>query len=293
MLAWITKHVVLFFLIVVVLVAGLTYQATRATAPVQTVEVVQTPTPVNVRATAQALAEANPVTVEIVVTATPDTAEAIPTATATTEPTATATTEPTATSTLTVRTTFGEFLARLEPEEQAQVVEAMDEGQNMAALKALSGLVTDVTCHVSNTSSNFPPREDMVINGTSYGIQVWDPGCPRAIAHIETGIAKGDNYALVVPAGWSVAFAAVSCAVHPEGATEQVEYASEPPFIVIRGPWAGSVGCYEAGVHGTFSEWEPFLLNVVLPLHEAEVSAARGQLYRTEPIFLGGGNPTQ
>jgi hypothetical protein len=127
----------------------------------------------------------------------------------------------------------------------------------------------NTACVSDNSVTAFSSRPDLLINGTLTGTQVRDANCPRALFHDETGVAKGKNWDVNIPAKWAVAFAAVTCEVQENG-YKPVQYL-DTPFIVIRGPWVGSIGCYEAGVHGTVSEWEDFLTQVIKPIHDSEV----------------------
>ena len=148
-------------------------------------------------------------------------------------------------------------------EEPVEVVDAEDTG----------------ACVQDDSVTDFPSRPDLDVNGTLTGLQVRDANCPRALYHDETGVAKGKNWAVDIPADWIMAFAAVTCEVHEDGG-EPVQY-MDTPFFLIYGPWQGSVGCYEAGVHGTVVEWEDFLLEVILPVHESEVG------HSVDPTIIG------
>ena len=124
-------------------------------------------------------------------------------------------------------------------------------------------------CIQDNSTTSFADRDPLVVNGVKVALQVRDANCPRATYHDETGVATGQQYKIDVPKGYSIAFAAVTCQVAEDGKAA-VDYL-DTPFILIRGPWRGSLGCYEAGVHGLPSEWEDYLTKVIKPIHDSEV----------------------
>lgn len=124
-------------------------------------------------------------------------------------------------------------------------------------------------CIQDNSTTSFADRDPLVVNGVKVALQVRDANCPRATYHDETGVATGQQYKIDVPKGWSIAFAAVTCQVAEDGKAA-VDYL-DTPFILIRGPWRGSLGCYEAGVHGLPTEWEDYLTKVIKPVHDSEV----------------------
>jgi hypothetical protein len=140
------------------------------------------------------------------------------------------------------------------------------------------GATTLDACH-DNSTTRLGARDPLKVNDALTNIEVRDQTCVRDLYHTETGVAKGGNYRLDVPTGWTVALAAVSCQVAKDG-TQPVDYVGGP-FLVIRGPWHGSVGCYEAGIHGVPQEWESYLLTTILQVHRDEVGNANLQ-----PIFL-------
>lgn len=164
-------------------------------------------------------------------------------------------------------------------DEQAEAVPPSGDGAGLSN-ETVASLGTVGDCHDNQTSS-FTYRPPLVVNGTETSIQFRDPNCVRAVYHTETGVAIGQNYDIVVPQEWSIGLAAVSCQVHPEGG-QATDYTGGP-FIVIRGPWSGAVGCFEAGLHGVPTEWEYFLLEVILPIHRSETGKSNDQA-----IFLGG-----
>lgn len=135
-------------------------------------------------------------------------------------------------------------------------------------------------CH-DNSTTSLGERSPLLVNGAQTSVEVRDQSCVRALYHTETGVGKGAQYLLDVPESWSLALAAVSCQVAEDGKTP-VDY-TNGPFIIIQGPWKGSVGCYEAGLHGVPSEWEYFLTQVILPIHRNEVGNQAIQ-----PIYLSG-----
>lgn len=123
-------------------------------------------------------------------------------------------------------------------------------------------------------------RESLVVNGVATSVQVRDPNCKRALFHTETGVAQGANFKLVVPKGWSMGISAVSCQVAQDG-KKPVDFTGGP-FLVIRGPWNGSIGCFEAGLHGLPTEWEQnVLIEQILPIHRKETGKPTDQ-----PIIL-------
>ena len=132
-----------------------------------------------------------------------------------------------------------------------------------------------------NQTSSFSPRDPLIVDGVQTSIQFRDPNCFRAVFHTETGVGIGRNFKVVVPMGWSLGISAVSCAVQADGVAKQTDYTGGP-FIIIHGPWQGSIGCYEAGLHGLPSEWEQtVLIGQILPIHRSETNKPADQ-----PIYL-------
>lgn len=143
-----------------------------------------------------------------------------------------------------------------------------------------------MSCISDDSVTNFAERGKLVVNNVQVALQVRDAQCPRAIYHDETGTydpsvahSGEGNWTLSVGDKWVIAFAATSCYVQPAG-QPGIAYPNSP-FILIYGPWDGYVGCFEAGVHGTVSEWEDFLTGVILPIHESEVG------HRVTPTIIG------
>lgn len=133
-----------------------------------------------------------------------------------------------------------------------------------------------------NQTTNLSPRDPAKIGDAVINIQFRDPNCVRAVYHVETGVAKGQNFSLSLPKGWSLAVSAVSVQVAPNGG-KPTDYTGGP-FLVIRGPWSGSIGVYEAGLHLVPSEWEnAVLIQQILPVHRNETKKPNDQ-----PIYIGG-----
>lgn len=133
-------------------------------------------------------------------------------------------------------------------------------------------------CH-DNSTTVLGARDPLKVNEAKTNVEVRDQGCMRDLFHAETGVAQGANYRLDIPKGWSLGIAAVSCQVAQDG-KKPVDY-KNGPFLVFQGPWHGSVGCYEAGLHGLPSEWESYLTTTILAIHRDEVGNQA-----LEPIFL-------
>lgn len=126
---------------------------------------------------------------------------------------------------------------------------------------------------VVNQATNFGPRDCLVVNGVKTCLEGQDIKDVRAMYHDETGIAKGQNYTIVVPKGWSLGIFGVSAEVTQEGG-QPVQYTGGPALI-IHGPWKGTVGAYEAGLHGVPAEWESFLTTQIFSVHKKYVPNAK------------------
>lgn len=125
------------------------------------------------------------------------------------------------------------------------------------AVPTPAGVVVPASGCEDNNTTNFGPRNPVTITVLDGEVeedvfrqeleQVRNEKCMRlAWLSIETGVAVGRNFRLEIPDKWSVAISAVSCQVVEDGGSP-VDY-TNAPYIVIRGPWIGSAGCYEAGV---------------------------------------------
>lgn len=124
-----------------------------------------------------------------------------------------------------------------------------------------------------NPPTSFGPRDCLVVNGVKTSLEGQDVKDVRAMYHDETGIAKGQPYTVVVPQGWSLGIFGVSAEVVAEGG-KPVQYTGGPALI-IRGPWKGQIGAYEAGLHGVPVEWEDFLATTIFASHRKYVPAAK------------------
>lgn len=102
--------------------------------------------------------------------------------------------------------------------------------------------------------TTLPARPDAHINGIGIALNVRDTNeSARPLFYSETGVAKGQNYVLDLPAGWSVITSSVTVAVHREGG-EQQDF-KNTPVVVIHGPFNGGVGLYEGALRAQPEEW--------------------------------------
>lgn len=116
-------------------------------------------------------------------------------------------------------------------------------------------------------TTSFDNREVATVDGVPVQVQVRG-SCPQPLFYDPTGVAQGQNYKLHLPKGWSAITVSVTAAVHPDGG-KQTDYL-ECPYLVIQGPFDGSVGLYEGAIRVVTSEWEQGLSDQVLPIHSAQ-----------------------
>lgn len=124
------------------------------------------------------------------------------------------------------------------------------------------------SCDVMAITS-LPARPDANVNGIPVRLQVRDTNdCTRGLFYNETGVAKGTNYTVDLPSGWSVITASVTVAVNREGG-KQKDY-TDTPELVINGPFKGGVGLYEGSFRVVPTEWVKPVSEFVLPIQRAE-----------------------
>jgi hypothetical protein len=115
--------------------------------------------------------------------------------------------------------------------------------------------------------TNFNDREAATVNGIAVEVQVRGK-CPQPLFYSATGVAKGANYMLHLPKGWVALTASVSAAVQANGGAQK-DF-SGCPYVVITGPFDGSVGLYEGAIRIVTSEWADGLTASVLPIHSQQ-----------------------
>lgn len=122
--------------------------------------------------------------------------------------------------------------------------------------------------------TSFRATQGMSIDNVVYDLPVRGDTDVRALAHVETGVALGKNYDIVVPAGWSLGVYGVSFEVAQDGKVP-VQYRGNDASVVVRGPWKGKIGAFEAGLHGLPSEWESYLSGQIFSTHKKYVPSAK------------------
>ncbi len=86
-----------------------------------------------------------------------------------------------------------------------------------------------------------------------------------------TGVATGQNYPSVLPAGWTVVVAAASVAVHREGGVQQ--NFESCPLIRLDAPpagWQGGFGVYEGMIYVAPTEWATQLIPRILEIQRIQ-----------------------
>lgn len=112
-------------------------------------------------------------------------------------------------------------------------------------------------------------RPDANVNGIPVRLQVRDTNdCTRGLFYNETGIAKGTEYDVNLPSGWSILTASLTVAVTREGGKEK-DY-TETPELIIKGPFKGIVGVYEGSFRVLPNEWVKPVSEFVLPIQRGE-----------------------
>lgn len=120
---------------------------------------------------------------------------------------------------------------------------------------------TDVT--------SLPDRPSMTINNTVVTLQVRDNNkCDRPLWQHETGVATGQNYTVDMGEGWAIVVFPTTVAVHREGGS-QVDFTNQE-IVVVKGPFIGGIGAYEAGVRVVPVEWVDALIAQLKPIQETQ-----------------------
>lgn len=158
-----------------------------------------------------------------------------------------------------------------------EAVEEVLAEQGQPATQATDSASEPAVPSGSSGQTELLPRECLIVNGVQSCLDVQNPGDIRDLFTTQTGIATGKEYQVNIPEGWLLGVACVSVHVAPE-VGEAADYAGSP-MVIIRGPWRGTLGAYEAGLHGTIVEWEDYLTGAIYAAHRRD--APNGEL-----IFL-------
>lgn len=119
--------------------------------------------------------------------------------------------------------------------------------------------------------TDLPARPNAYVNGIAVRLEVRDENtCIRPLFYSETGVAKGQNYTLDIPRGWSVVTASLSAAIQREGG-RQVDYTNTPE-LVITGPFKGGVGLFEGSFGVVPNEWVEAYSRKVLEIQRQQTN---------------------
>lgn len=117
--------------------------------------------------------------------------------------------------------------------------------------------------------TNLTERPGAVVNGTRVELEVRDKNqCARPLFYNETGVAKGQNYKLALPKGWTALIASLSAEVQ-EPNKEAKQY-TNTPFLRVDGPFDGGVGVYEGAIRVEPTEWAQAITDQALPIQRAQ-----------------------